>query len=309
VRASALERRAFPLVPRQRLTRLPFGDLPGRRRGHGIEVIGARPYEPGDPVGAIDWFASARLSTARGGDEFVVRDHAVDEAPRVAIVVDRRPAMGLYPAPLPWLSKRDALREAVTAIVVSASSARADLALLDFAGGEAWWLPPGRRERSRLVLERESDETPFDAPEDSLERAADFLARRRADLPDGSFVFVLSDFLAPPVPESWLDAVGHGWDVVPVVIQDPVWEQGFPDVGGVAVPVADPRSGRVSLVRLGRRQAAQRREENEQRLAQLHGELQSFGLRAVALGTSDPFEIDLAFIQWAEEQRRSRWVR
>jgi uncharacterized protein (DUF58 family) len=303
------ERQTFPLVPRRRLAGLPFGDLPSRRRGHGSEVIGSRPYEPDDPVSSIDWFASARLSAATGGDEFVVRDRAADEAPRVALVIDRRPAMALYPAPFPWLAKREALREAVAAIVASAAAARADIATLDFAGGEARWLPPGRRDRPWLVAEQQSDATPFDAPEDTLDRSLAFLGRHRTDLPGGSFVFVLSDFLAPPVPESWLDAVGHGWDVVPVVIQDPVWEQGFPDVGGVAVPVADPRSGRVSLVRLGRRQAAQRREENEQRLAQLHGELQSFGLRAVALGTSDPFEIDLAFIQWAEEQRRSRWVR
>lgn len=308
MRASARERRAFPLVPRQRLTRLPFGDLPGRRRGHGIEVIGARPYEPGDPVGAIDWFASARLSTARGGDEFVVRDHAVDEAPRVAIVVDRRPAMGLYPAPLPWLSKRDALREAVTAIVVSASSARADLALLDFAGGEAWWLPPGRRERSRLVLERESDETPFDAPEDSLERAAEFLARRRADLPDGSFVFVLSDFLGPAAAV-WQGPVVSGWDVVPVVIQDPVWERSFPAVAGVAVPVAEPDGRPAGLVRLSRRQVDERREHNESRYARLVGDLEDHGLRPVVLATSDPLAIDRAFLEWSEERRHGRWAR
>jgi uncharacterized protein (DUF58 family) len=219
------ERRAFPLVPRLRLTGRSFGDLPGRRRGHGSEVIGVRPYTPGDPVAAIDWFATARASTVTGGDEFVVRDHAVDEAPRVTIVVDRRPAMGLYPKPLPWLSKRDALREAVTAIVASAATARADLSALDFAGGASWWLPPGRRDRSRLVLEREGDSTPFDAPEDSLERSLAFLLRHRADLPRSSFVFVLSDFLAPPSAEACQGALRAGWDVVPVVIQDPVWEQ------------------------------------------------------------------------------------
>jgi len=39
--------------------------------------------------------------------------------------------MGLYPVPLPWLSKRDALREAVASIAASAAAARADLASLD----------------------------------------------------------------------------------------------------------------------------------------------------------------------------------
>jgi uncharacterized protein (DUF58 family) len=303
------ERRAFPLVPRHRLTMLPFGDLPGRRRGHGTEVIGARPYEPGDPVTTIDWFASARLSTATGRDEFIVRDRAVDEAPRVAIVVDRRPAMGLYPAPLPWLSKRDAVREAVTAIVVSATAARADLAVLDFAGGEPWWLPPGRRERSRLVLERESDETPFDAPEESLERAPEFLARRRADLPEGSFVFVLSDFLGPPAAQAWQRPVVRGWDVVPVVIQDPVWERSFPAVAGVAVPIADAEGRPAGVIRLSRSQVERRRRQNEDRHARLVGDLEACGLEPVVLGTSDPLAIDRAILDWAEDRQHDRWAR
>jgi len=217
--------------------------------------------------------------------------------------------MGLYPAPLPWLSKRDALREAAASIVASAAAARADIASLDFAGGEAAWLPPGRRERPWLVAERQGGDTPFDAPEDSVERSLAFLGRRRADLPGGSFVFVLSDLLVPVAPETWLDAIGHGWDVVPVVVQDPVWERSFPAVGGVAVPVADPRSGRVSVVRLSRREATRRRDEHERRHARILGELDSLGLRAVDVGTSDPFEIDRAFLEWAEERRRSRWAR
>jgi uncharacterized protein (DUF58 family) len=305
---SVRERRTFPLVPRRRLSGLPFGDLPSRRRGPGSDVIGSRPYEPRDPVSTIDWFATARLSAASGRDEFVVHDRAADEAPRVAVVVDRRPAMGLYPAPLPWLSKRAALREAAAAIVASAAAARADIAALDFAGGEAWWLPPGRRDRPWLVDDRNGDAT-FDAPEDTVELALTFLGQHRTDLPGGSFVFVLSDLLVPVAPEVWLDAIGQGWDVVPVVIQDPIWEQSFPAVGGVAVPVADPRTGAHALVRLSRKEATRRRVANEQRHARLVAELESLGLRPVAIGTSDPFEIDRAFLEWAEERKRSRWER
>ena len=57
--------------------------------------------------------------------------------------------------------------------------------------------------------------------------------------PPGSFVFVLSDFLDAPSRETWLTAVEHLWDVVPVVIQDPTWEQSFPDVSGIVVPLRD----------------------------------------------------------------------
>src|SRR5207253_2754367 len=167
----ARERQTFPLVPRRRLVGLPFGDLPSRRRGHGSDVIGTRPYEIGDPVSTIDWFASARLSAATGRDEFIVRDHASDEAPRVALVCDRRPAMGIYDASLPWLSKPRALVEITAAIVASAVAARADVASLDYAGAEPYWLPPGRRDTPWLVAERQAEETPFDAPEDNVEQA------------------------------------------------------------------------------------------------------------------------------------------
>jgi uncharacterized protein (DUF58 family) len=303
------ERRTFPLVPRRRLIGLPFGDLASRRRGHGIDIIGARPYEPGDPVGSIDWFASARLSSARGDDEFVVREHAADEAPRVVVVVDRRPAMNLYPSPLPWMSKRAALSEAVSAIVASAVAARADLAALDYGDGEPEWSPPGRRGRQWQIAERQSGPTPFGAPDDNLDGALAFLARHRSEVPPAAFVFVLSDYLAPPTAETWQAAVGRGWDLVPVVIQDPRWERSFPDVGGVAVPVSDPRSSGVELVRLSRRQAARRRDANEGRYRALLAELQSFGLRPVEIATSDPLRVDEAFIEWAEERRRGRLAR
>lgn len=301
------ERHTFPLVPRRRLVGLPFGDLPSRRRGHGSDVIGTRPYEIGDPVSTIDWFASARLSAATGRDEFIVRDHAADEAPRVVIVCDRRPAMGIYEPPLPWLSKPAAIAEATAALVASAIVARADVASLDYGERDPHWLPPGRKDVPWLVQERQATAR-FDAAEDNVTIALTFLAQLR-DLPTGTFVFVLSDFLVPPPPAVWLDAAARGWDLVPVVIQDPVWERSFPDVGSVALPVADPRSGHTELVRLSRREALELRSGNEQRLETLLAELRSLDLEPVLLGTSDPFEIDRAFIEWAELRRASRWAR
>jgi uncharacterized protein (DUF58 family) len=306
---TTLERRTFPLVPRRRLSGLPFGDLPSRRRGLGSDIIGARRYAPGDPVTSIDWFASARLSSASGGDDFVVRERAADEAPRVVVVVDRRPAMGLYPAPLPWLPKRVALREAVAAIAASAAAARADLASLDYGDGDDSWLPPGRRGRAWLIAERQGDAARFDAPDDNLELALAFLAERRSEVPRGAFVFILSDFLVTPSGAAWQQATARGWDLVPVVIQDPVWERGFPDVAGVSVPVADPRSGKVSVVRLSRRGVRGRREANEARYRALLVELQSFGLQPVAIESSEPGAVDTAFVEWAEQRRRSRWAR
>lgn len=304
------DRQTFPLVPRRRrLVGLPFGDLPSRRRGHGGDVIGSRPYAAGDPVSTIDWFATARLSAVSGGDAFVVRDRSADEAPRVVLLCDRRPAMGIYPTSLPFLEKPRALVEAALSIVASATAARSDVAALDLAdGGEPFWLPPGRRDRTWLVGDR-FGAAPFTAPDDNVERALTFLGGMRGDLPPGTFVFVLSDFIVAPPATSWVEAVAHGWDVVPVVIQDPVWEQSFPAVGGISLPVSDPRTGRVALVRLTRRQAEARRVANEARLRSLLRELVSLGLDPLVIGTSDSHDVDRALVGWAELRRRGRWLR
>jgi uncharacterized protein (DUF58 family) len=303
-----VERQTFPLVPRRRPVGLPFGDLPSRRRGHGGDVVGTRPYEIGDPISTIDWFASARLSSASGSDQFIVRERSADEAPRVTLVCDRRPAMGIYEPPFPWLSKPRALAEATAAVVASALAARADVGAIDYGDGEAHWLAPARRDVPWLVAERQANAA-FRAPEDNVEQALDYLSRFRTDLPTGTFLFVLSDFLVAPSAESWLRASGHGWDVIPVVIQDPIWEQSFPAIGSVAVPIADPRDGSVQIVRLTGREATARRRANEARLERLLEDLVSYGLDPVLIGTSDPTDIDGAFVEWAELRRRSRWVR
>lgn len=301
------QRRPFPLVPRHALTGMPFGRLPSHRRGPGSEVIGSRPYRPGDPISTIDWGATARLSAATGRDEFIVRERRADDAPRVALVLDRRPAMTLYPPSSPWLSKPAVVREAVTAVIASAIAARAEIGALDFAGGEAHWVRPSHAVGTQLVEERLDDPTP--APEDTLTRSFTFLALHGRDLPSGSFVFVFSDFLSPAGARGWAEAATRGWDVVPVVVQDPTWEQSFPDIGGVAVPFTDPATGKTSLTRLSRRQAAARRAANADRAARLNASLSAAGLSPVVLTSSDPFAIDYAFLVWAEQRRRGRGPR
>jgi hypothetical protein len=93
---------------------------------------------------------------------------------------------------------------------------------------------------------------------------------------------------------------------VPVVIQDPVWERSFPDVGGVAVPIAEPRGGGGALVRFSRREAQERREANMRRHEKLLRDFQALALDPVLIGASEPEEVDGAFLAWADVRRRSR---
>jgi hypothetical protein len=87
-----------------------------------------------------------------------------------------------------------------------------------------------------------------------------------------------------------------------VIVQDPVWEQSFPPIGSVCVPLADPASGRVSMVRLTRREAQERRGANEARLEARLAEFEALDLPPILLSTSDPDDVLRAFLEWAAKR-------
>lgn len=292
----------FPLAPRRRFAGLPFGGMTSVRRGAGSDVAGSRPYRPGDDAHAIDWAASARLSSAHGSDEFIVREYLAEEAPRVVVLSDRRPAMSLFPKPLPWLDKPEAMRHAAGLVAEATLAARGFFGYIDLGGDDDRWVPP----RTHHELPEQVFGGSFDAPEDNLERAFTFLAETQPALPAGTFLFVLSDFLMPFSEERWIAAIERRWDIVPVVIQDPVWERSFPEVGGVALPFHDHTTGHFVSVRLTDREAAWMREENERRASELLARFRTLDLGPVLVTTSDRGDIFQAFLEWADERIVSR---
>jgi uncharacterized protein (DUF58 family) len=303
-------RRAFPLVPRHRMTGVAYGTQRSLRRGQGAEVVGVRAYLPGDRLAWIDWYASARASLARDEDIFLVRQFYAETAPRVILVVDRRPSMALYPPTLPWHSKPAVLREATAAILAAARAVRAYVGYLDVCGpegtdvdGRPHWISPHRQ--SAALIQRRAG-VAFDAPTNSLELSVDYLLGLPSDVPSGTFVFVISDFLRPGPDQIWSRARAKGWDLVPVIVQDRTWEQSFPPLRGVLVPVNDPETGETAAVRLTRREAVSRGEANAQRLSELVARFRKLSFDPVVLGTSDPREIDEAFFGWAARRRLTR---
>jgi uncharacterized protein (DUF58 family) len=258
-------------------------------------------YQAGDDVHAIDWAASARLSSARHSDEFVVREHYADEAPRVLIVCDRRPEMSFFAPPLPWVDKAEAMRQAAELILESAALVGGFVGYLDHGDGEPYWVPPrGVRRLWELTTDRLPSRE-FNAPPDALQRALAHLTEHRRSVAPGSFVFCLSDFIPMPSEAEWLQAAQeHRWDVVPVIVQDPIWEQSFPEVGGIEVPLRDPRTGRAAPVRLTRREAGVRRRLNEERLRLIVDDFRALDLEPVVISSDDRFEILGSFLEWAE---------
>jgi hypothetical protein len=287
----------FPLIPRRRVLGLPFGGLHSLRRGIGSDVAGSRPYEPGDDIDEIDWYASARLSLARGSEEFVVREHYAEEAPRVVVLCDRRSSMSVFDGEWPWLRKPEAIRHSVTLIGDSTTAARGLIGYLDEATGEPYWRrPSSEAEAGLLEVDR-----PFRAPEDTLARGLGHLAEHRRDLPAGTFVFVLSDFLETPSREDWLEALERRWEIVPVVIQDPVWEEGFPDVAGITIPFE-----RAGLVRLSATEVERRREANAERRRTLLHELRALDLEPVLVSSHEPRDVLYSFLSWADQRLFTR---
>ena len=127
-----------------------------------------------------------------------------------------------------------------------------------------------------------------------------------AAVPIGSFVFVVSDFLEPPPRESWAAAIDRGWDVVAVVVQDPVWEQSFPPIGGVVTPFVAADGGALEYVRLTDAEAAARRAFNTDRLARLENELLELGVDPILVSSEQPEAIQPTFLEWSEHRLTAR---
>ena len=134
------------------------------------------------------------------------------------------------------------------------------------------------------------------------------LAEHRRAVSPGTFIFLLSDFVPAPSKDVWLAAFENRWDLVPIVIQDPVWEQSFPDVSGIVVPLRDPDTGRVSNVRLKRGEAEARRAANEERMRELIDGFLMLDIDPIVLSSSEKSDVLAPFLTWTELRRTRRVI-
>ena len=286
----------FPLIPRRRVVGASFGGVRSARRGHGSDVAGSREYRTGDDVAWIDWPSSARLSAARDSDVFIVHELFADESPCVVVVADRNPTMGMSASLLRSLDKPRALLECIDLIALSAGVARSVTGYVDHADGEEYWRPP----RTERLAPPGTFDRPFHAPADAVTLGLEHLGRHRRALPTQAFVFVVSDFLVPPDLPVWQRALEHRWELVPVVVQDPVWERTFPAVGALTIPYRIPGTRRVVPVYLTRAEAERTRIANEERSSELRSSFRSLGLEPVEVTSHQPGDVLAAFLRWAD---------
>jgi uncharacterized protein (DUF58 family) len=289
------------LEPHARIIGSLFGDAPSRRRGQSDDVVGSRPYQVGDDVRRIDWATSARLSALRGEDHFVVRESYGEEAPIVCFAVDRSASMALYPREYPWLHKPDAVRRIGEIVALSAGHYHCPLAFLDADS----WRPPstatGLDELVELI-----DGRGYDRPEDTIDSLFGALRSVEHLLPGGSFVFCCSDFMHMPSPQALAMVVDANWTLVPVILQDPLWEQSYPEIAGeVALPVCD-ETGRFRLLRQSRAEVRERRATNEARLRRLDELFTAYEFPPIIVSDPGPAALGEALQSWNVRRRPLR---
>ena len=73
------------------------------------------------------------------------------------------------------------------------------------------------------------------------------------------------------------------------------------------VPFDNPETGKTGSVRLSSAEAHERQRSNEDRLRRLTSGFRRLEFDPVLLDTSEPYEIDMAFIRWATRRRARRF--
>lgn len=281
------------LEPHVRIIGSLFGTAPSRRRGTSDDVVSGRPYQVGDDVRRIDWATSARLSALRGEDHFVVRESYGEEAPIVCFTVDRSSSMGLYPREYPWLHKPDAVRSMAEVVALSAGHYHCPLSFLD----EDSWRPPSTSTGLAEIMEH-LDEGDYSGAEDTLDSLFGRLQSVEHLLPGGSFIFCCSDFLQVPSERTLAMIIDADWALVPVIVQDPLWEQSYPEAAAeVALPVLD-ESGRFRLLRQSRAEVSERRQAHEARLRRLEELFTGYGFPPIIVSEDGPDALGDALRSW-----------
>ena len=294
---------SFPLSPRRRVFGHLFGDAKGVRRGKGLEPIGARQTDDPD-LRHIDWNKMARMDPEDADP--VVREQIRTESIGVVIIVDRTVTMAdpIGENTLGLLEKHTAAMAAGMQIVNSAVKKRGAVGYRDFAHGGLYRKVANGKTDFRKVIGKYLPHEHFQAlPGQLAAHLADFRSLR------GAFVFVLSDFLDETLlsADIWEHIVQSGYDPIPVLIQDPVWERTFPlNAAGLILPFRNPITGAEEERRYSRREAAEQRAENESRLARIRDTFTNTGLDWIEISTTDPYEINVACKAWATGRKGRR---
>ena len=235
-----------------------------------------------------------------------MREFFAEQAPRVALVIERRPAMAIHAAPAPGSIKVVQAESAARLIAASAiADRRSRPQRRDDPGCHlVYAAPAGRSPRSigaRAVHATGSAEAMRPAL-DALMRNATTL-RLPAASSSSSRIFLKPRF-RPGLGSSALAPLGRDAG------RRAGSESGRRRSAGrwqrpAAEPLADPETGDVDVVWFSRRAARERAAANESRIAEPARSLPSTRLRSGADRHGRPREIATGIDRWAERRRRA----
>ena len=271
----------------QRIDGFRFGDLSSRRRGTGLELDSIGPYQWGDDIRQMDWFATARTGRPQ------VKQFRHDVQQTIILALDLRPSM-MFGSSDQLMAKTACL--AAAKIAWSTSNDHQPLGLLLIGKEEAELVPARRGRRGRLQhLGRIADaygKAILHAGEPSPP-----LADRLEALPDSMSgdveAVIISDFSQPGDDfDKRLRETGARGGQSAVIIEDELMSK--PPPTGL-YPIRGRSDQLLATVVIRKRDANVYRTEADRHRRALAARLSSLGMRQVLL--ADPQSINEGYFR------------
>ena len=195
-------------------------------KGQGMEFSEVREYQPGDEVRTVDWNVSARMR------KLFVKRYVEEREITVLLIVD---CSGSSRFGTGERDKQAMAAELAAVLALTATRNNDRVGLLLCSDRIEHIVPPRKGRRHALRLVRDVLAWPSTSRRTDLAVALDWAARV---LNHRSIVFVISDFVTPPI-ERQLKLLSQRHDLVAVVLDDP-GERLLPDLG--VVRLVDPET-------------------------------------------------------------------
>lgn len=217
------------MVSRRAVAELTSGRYRSRFKGRGHSFSEVRAYVPGDEPRSIDWNVTARTGSPH------VKVFEEERELVVWLVVDRSGSTA-YGSQL--RSKAEAACQVAACVAQAALTSGDRVGLITFGSGPQRVVPPRKGRQQAMALFEALTGAGSASGQAGLTDALRHLLelRRRSAL-----VFVISDFDAPEADARTLTAAARRFEVLPVVITDPV-ELRLPRGGG-SVLLEDAETG------------------------------------------------------------------
>ena len=267
----------------QRIDGFRFGDLTSRRRGNGLELDSIGPYQSGDDIRHIDWFATARTGRPQ------VRRFRLDVQRTIILALDLRTSM-FFGSKRQLMAKTGCL--AAAKIAWSTSKDHQPLGLLLVTDKGVDFAPPRRGRRARLqhlarIVDayREVLANGANLPSPSL---ADRLKLLPSAMSGDVEAVLISDFSrqGEELPHRFRE-IGNRGDLSAVLIEDELMRA--PPPPGV-YPLRDHGEPRMVTVAIRRDDANLYIKEADHFRRRLAARLLGFGLRQLLI--ADPESMD-----------------